>query len=104
MAKAHVYWRGISGNYGYFIYRIGTVFKDEPGNYIYAKETSTSWIPVYIGQTSSLKDRLANHEKEECAKKNGATRLHAHTQSRGEVIRLAEESDLVRKWDPVCNG
>ncbi len=59
---------------------------------------------VYIGQMSSLKDGLADHEKEACAKNEGATHVHAYINSGGEAVRLAEESDLIRRWKPVCNG
>ena len=105
MAEPDMYWEGASGKkYGYWIYEIGTTFKDTPGNYIYAKETKPRyWRPVYIGQTSSLSDRLADHDKEACAKRNGATHIHAHTSSDSERDRRAEENDLIDKWDPVCN-
>ena len=101
----NIKWKGASGEtYNYWIYQIGENFKDKPGNYIYAKETNPqSWRPVYIGQTSSLSERLADHEKEACATRNGATHIHAHTS--GELrLRRAEEDDLIEKWDPVCNG
>ena len=88
-------WRGASGQkYKYWIYLIGVNFKDEPGNYIYAKETEPRhWSPLYIGQASSLRDRLADHEKEACAVNNGAKHVHAHTSAKSENNRLG----LVRK-------
>lgn len=105
MADADIVWEGKSGNkYSYWIHKIGTGFKDAPGNYIYAKEISPGrWKPVYIGQTSSLSDRLGNHEKEGCATRNGATHIHAHTSSSSEAARLGEEIDLIKRWSPVCN-
>lgn len=106
MANPDIYWEGKSGKtYGYWIHPIGTAFKDEPGNYVFAKETQPRrWRPLYIGQTSSLRDRLADHEKEACAKRNGATHIHAHVNTAGEDARRVEESDLIQKWSPVCNG
>lgn len=97
-------WSGQSGtNYKYWIYPIGTSFKDSPGNYIYSKETKPGyWSPVYIGQTNSLQNRLSNHEKESCSKRNGATHIHVHL-SGNETSRLNEEKDLVVKWKPTCN-
>ena len=105
MANPEILWKGKSGKtYGYWIAKIGTSFKDAPGNYIYAKEVSPDhWSPVYIGQTSSLRDRLANHEKEACAKRNGATHIHNHTSSNSESTRKVEEVDLIEKWRPPCN-
>lgn len=102
--KPTILWPGKSGNtYKYWIYPIGTEFVDSPGNYIFAKETQPGhWAPIYIGQTNSLKTRLANHEKESCARRNGATHIHAHT-SGDESSRLAEEKDLITRWQPPCN-
>lgn len=100
-----VLWPGQSGKeYKYWIYPIGTTFTDKAGNYVFAKETSPGrWSPVYIGQTNSLSARLSNHEKESCAKRNGATHVHAHTSS-GENERMLEEKDLILKWRPACNN
>jgi hypothetical protein len=98
--------RGQSGTeYQYWIHRIGTYFSDEPGNYIYAKEVEPDvWQPVYIGHTSSLEDRLADDEKEACARRHGATHVHVHTTPGGEARRAAEEADLIARWTPACNG
>lgn len=105
MSKPDIHWEGESGRrYGYWIREIGTSFKDKPGNYIYAKETEPNrWRPIYIGQTGSLADRLADHEKEECALENGATHIHAHVNTGGEQARQAEETDLIRRWNTACN-
>jgi len=98
-------WPGQSGKqYKYWIHAIGTTFKEEPGNYIYAKETQPgSWKSCYIGQTKNLNERLEGHEKEACAKKQGATHIHAHTTGNGEAGRRTEEKDLILKWQPPCN-
>ena len=98
-------WVGASGTeYKYWIYPIGTNFKDEPGNYIYAKAIPQGhWAPIYIGETSSLHDRLADHEKLPCVNSHGGTHVHAHITSGGRQARLAEESDLLHRRDPPCN-
>jgi hypothetical protein len=106
MAEAPtIMWRGLSGKeYKYWIYPIGTSFKKEPGNYIFAKETRSGyWLPCYIGQTENLDERLGDHEKEACAKRNGATHIQTHLASGGEVVRKAEEKDLIQKRKPPCN-
>jgi hypothetical protein len=96
-------WRGKTCRcYTYEIYPIGTSFNEVPGNYIYAKQTATGWVPCYIGQAKSLGARLGNHEKEPSAKRHGATHIHAH-QTQTEAERLAEEADLIRYWQPPCN-
>lgn len=98
-------WEGESGNnYKYWILPIDSSFKDEPGNYIFAKETEpNTWVAVYIGQTDSLKKRLENHNEDSCVQRNGATHIHAHTNSSGEDARKSEEQDLIPKWKPTCN-
>ena len=100
-----IQWPGKSGtSYRYWIYSIGLSFKEEPSNYIFAKQTSPGhWLPSYIGQTENLDQRPGDQEKESCARRNGATHIHAHLTSGGEDIRRAEEEDLIRKWKPPCN-
>lgn len=97
-------WSGVLGHkYQYWIYPIGTQFQDKPGNYIYAKEIAPGrWAPLYIGQTESLQNRLANHEKMPCVRGNGGTHIHTHV-SGNQQARLNEETDLIRKWSPSCN-
>jgi len=98
-------WVGKSGEtYKYHVYELRFSFAaNQPGNYIFAKLNALGqWVPQYIGQTKDLKDRLNDHEKEACAKSNGATHIHAHL-NRTEAARLAEEKDLIEKHNPHCN-
>ncbi|MGA2085540.1 MAG: GIY-YIG nuclease family protein [Terracidiphilus sp.] len=100
-----VTWRGASGReYAYWVYATNTTFKDEPGNYIYAKLNSAGkWQAVYIGQTSSLSQRLASHEKEQSViHRGGATHILAHL-SPNSIARRAEEMDLIRMYNPPFN-
>ena len=96
MAERTIMWTGASGKeHKYWIHEMGTSFKDEPGNYIFAKETSPGKrTSVYIGETESLKDRLSDHEKLPCVRRHGGTHIHAHTTQGGEAVRRAEEGDL----------
>lgn len=106
MAEAPtILWPGQSGKeYKYWIYPIGTSFKEEPANYIFAKQTRPGyWSPCYIGQTQNLNQRLENHVKETCAKQQGATHIHAHLSNLDEASRRVEEKDLILKWKPPCN-
>jgi hypothetical protein len=98
-------WPGKSGtNYKYWIYPLGASLKAEGGNYIFAKEVRPGeWSPLYIGQTGDLNERFDNHHKADCIKKNGATHIHAHLNGNDDT-RLAEEADLIARWDPSCNG
>jgi hypothetical protein len=105
MTGLEISWEGASGKkYNYWIHKIDATFEDSPGNYIYAKETRPGyWRPVYIGQTSSLADCLADLEKETCAKRHGATHIHAHTNSEVDTVRISEETNLIKEWNPICN-
>ena len=100
-----IQWPGQSGSeYKYWIYPIGTGFKEVPGNYIFAKETRpNTWTPIYIGETGDLSERFDNHHKMPCIKRQGATHIHVHTSSANAAVRRTEETDLIIKWDPPCN-
>jgi hypothetical protein len=79
-------------------------FRKIAGNTILAKQTETGeWIPLYIGQTRNFDEGLAEPEKTDCAKKNGATHVHVHFSSPDQPVREAEVADLVAKWKPLCN-
>jgi hypothetical protein len=98
-------WTGKSGQqYTYEIYLIAQTFREVPGNYIFAKEVAPGrWEPTYIGQTENLNQRLGNHEKEACSKRNGATHIHAHVTNGGEAVRRSEERDLLLVYTTPCN-
>lgn len=98
-------WPGASGKtYTYYIYPWDADLAAKAGNYCFAKEVSPGkWTPLYFGQTGNFEDRFDGHHKWDCAEKRGATHIHAHLNAR-ESDRLAEESDLVKKWNPPCNG
>ena len=98
-------WTGQSGkSYTYYVYEIGTRFRDVGGNYIFAKVTpSNRWASQYIGETQSLTDRIPGHEKLPCAQRNGATHVHVH-ENNSNAARLAEEKDLIAANNPPCNA
>jgi hypothetical protein len=99
-------WTGQSGAaYRYHVYPTGTQFSAKPGNYCFAKEVSPGrYVPLYFGQTGNLSERFDSHHKMPCARAHGVTHIMAHLNESGEAARLREESDLVAKWKPACNG
>jgi len=99
-------WPGESGKtYKYYIHPLGTQLVAKPGNYAFAKQlTNGNWVSLYFGETQDLDSRFDGHHKIDCAKKNGATHLHAHLNDGSNQVRRDEETDLVRKWKPACNG
>ncbi|HEY8591910.1 MAG TPA: hypothetical protein VIL42_03485 [Sphingomicrobium sp.] len=98
-------WPGASGRtYTYHVYGVGTSFKTEPGNYIFAKVANGKWVPVYIGESECLGERCTStHHKWEAALKHGATHIHAHLNKAGLQSRLDEETDLRRNFNTPCN-
>jgi hypothetical protein len=89
-------------SYNYGVFNVGTSFKNEAGNYMFAYQGYNGWHPVYIGQSNDLGQRLANHPKWLEAKKKGATHILAHLNS-GESARMNEEADLIAFYQPPCN-
>ena len=49
--------------YMYSVRRFEDFWADVPGNYIFAKRTSSGWVPLYIGETASLPKRMARHRE-----------------------------------------
>jgi predicted GIY-YIG superfamily endonuclease len=98
-------WYGVSGKaYKYFIFPIGTAFKTVPGNYIFCKETVPgTWYPIYIGETDDLSTRFDNHEKLPCIRKYKGTHIQTHESSPSKSVRMEEEQDIIKKYDPDCN-
>lgn len=104
-AAPTITWQGASGtNYVYSIYPIGTDFTSGPGNYMFARESSQGWYAVYAGETADLSERFSNHHKMPCIKMKGATHIHVHGSSTNAQTRRNEESDIIAKWKPSCNG
>jgi hypothetical protein len=92
---------GISGaKYVYETYDINTVWNPLPGNYAFA---DAALRIKYVGQTDNFAKRFSNHEKWPEAVKYGATQILARVNQQGEIARKAEETDLIRAYNPPCN-
>jgi predicted GIY-YIG superfamily endonuclease len=98
-------WPGVSGkSYTYHVHPFGTTLKAEAGNYIYSKlNQQGQWVPLYIGETEDLDNRVTTHEKRECVRRNGVTHIHAHLTLDGLAVRLAEETDIRNNFGTPCN-
>lgn len=98
-------WTGQSGKgYRYEIHALDTEFRPLPGNYIYAVQTEEgNWVPLYVGQTRDMHQRLEGQEKLAAAIENGATHIHMHYDATGQSARCTEERDLIVRWQPPCN-
>lgn len=102
----YIDWPGKSGQtYRYwFIERFATNgINAVCGNYMFVKRAAGGWLPVYIGQAENLKERLPGHERLKEALAAGATDAMAHGSSSFEAVRIAEEKDLIQRWNPPLN-
>ena len=105
MAIQRSHWTGISGQaYRYYVHPIGKKFRSSPGNYIFARQISTtSHEAMYVGQSEDLKELSDNHPKMRCIIRKSATHLHVHEGHSDETIRATEDQDLIAHYRPPCN-
>lgn len=99
--------KGKTGQYTFEVYTADTSFNAVGGVYIFSKravdtEGKGSHTFLYIGQTDSLKDRISNHEKWPCARRNGVNCICVHRDG-SEDSRLAKEADLRAAHSTPCN-
>lgn len=99
------FFTGITGaTYQYEICDVNLTWNAVPGNYCFAKMQGMLTVaPLYFGQTENLAKRMANHNKLTLAAAYGATMVLAHVNYDGESAREAEERDLIRAYNPLCN-
>jgi hypothetical protein len=84
--------------------RVASSIMSVAGNYVFLKQLPDGkYLPVYIGQADDLSKRLPNHERFDDAVKAGASLVVTHSTPAGELPRLAEERDLIAKWNPPLN-
>ena len=99
-------WTGQSGTrYRYYIWPRGAKIEGAPpGNFLHVRVTEEGVLaPVFIAQTPDLNHRFLSQEEQDCVNRNGATQLHLHANYKAEQERIAEEADLVARWQPTCN-
>ena len=93
--------------YTYWIHHPNTNWNDVQGNFIFAKFEHHQWVPVYIGEAASLQTEFRDgyrHVREwPCIEREGATHVHAHTNSADRSARQTEVLNLRRWHYPTCN-
>ena len=82
-------------NPGQELLRIGAV-------YVFLNYQNYKPVPLYIGETTNLKERISNHEKLPCVKRHGYTHL-AIMHVPNVYERLQIETDLIRAYNTPCN-
>ena len=99
--------KGKTKTYNFGVYTTDTVFIDVGAVYIFSKRVIGSdgrgtHTFLYIGQTSSLEDRIPYHEKWPFAQRNGVNCICVH-QDDDANSRLKKEQDLLDANPTPCN-
>jgi len=90
--------------YVYSVRRFEDFWAEVPGNYIFAKRTSSGWVPLYIGETASLQKRMARyHEAWDYCCNRGASFVLAHVNLGDHKEREDEQRALMVAFDPPGN-
>jgi excinuclease UvrABC nuclease subunit len=90
--------------YKFNVHEANVEFLDIGGIYIFAGVTEQKlWIPLYIGQASSLAKRLSGHERWASAAMHGATYIHAMAVP-NESERFLIEKKLIQLYQPKLNS
>lgn len=88
----------------FIIYNPETVaWNDVAGIYIFSGlNPLNQWVPIYVGQADSFRNRIPSHERWNEAVRLGATRIHAKSvplaANRGALERL-----LIGNYQPTLN-
>ena len=91
--------------YTYEARTIDGPWHDMAGNYAFASQTEEGyWRVFYVGETSSLRQRLANHELWPEAASFGCTHVLAHDNDDGAQARQLEQRDLIKGLCPPMNS
>ena len=89
--------------YEFNVHQPNVNWSDAAGIYIFTGINQVNkWVPLYIGQASSLVERLATHEQWPEAKKLGATHIHARVVSK-QSDRDQIEKEMIQAYQPRLN-
>lgn len=96
---------GASGTqYTFWVYSWGTSLKAAGGVYlVLRKGQNGNYTILYVGQTGDLSERFDAHHKASCFNRNSKTHIAASLEN-SEAKRLSIEADLIKKYQPTCNG
>jgi len=99
--------KGKTGTYNFGVYTTDTVFIDVGAVYIFSKRTIADrrgkHAFLYIGETSSLEERIPYHEQWPCAQKYAVNCICVH-QDDDANSRINKEADLLAVSNPPCNS
>jgi excinuclease UvrABC nuclease subunit len=98
MAEPKVTWL----THEFTVYPWNTTWNVVGGVYIFSYLLENKWRAVYIGIADSFLNRLSNHDRDQEAKRLGATHVHAMVVQQ-EATRLLIEKQLIAACQPPLN-
>lgn len=94
-----VNWAG----YQFTVYNVNGDWNECGGIYIFAGlNPQHLWVPLYIGQADSFRNRIPSHEQWLPATLLGATHVHAMVVQQA-FLRDTVEATLIRTYKPTLN-
>jgi len=93
------------GNYNFEgPYENTSSLKNQSGVYVVLGRnlSSQSWNIVDIGESAMVKDRIENHDREDCWKKQGYGTLAVAVYYCNEARRMTVEKALRQQYNPPC--
>lgn len=88
--------------YEFTVYTENTNWNEVGGIYIFCGvNPQNQWVPIYIGQADSFRNRIPQHEQWNPAVRLGATRIHALVV--GQQQRDVIEQQLIQLYQPRLN-
>jgi len=90
-------------SYDFLVYDPNATWNDIAGIYIFCGLNAQNlWVPLYVGQTDSFRNRIPSHDKWTLALQRGATHVHAMVVPQA-ATRDMIEKDLIGRLQPPLN-
>ena len=84
-------------------YSSPSVLYSEPGVYVILCKTNDSYKVLDVGESGNMKERVENHDRKDCWKKNcKSTIVYAEMKEADEDRRKKIEKTIRNKTDPPC--
>lgn len=69
---------------------------------ILGRSGNSSWSVVDVGESSSVRDRVENHDRQDCWNRQRHAQLNVCALYLNETQRLTVEGELRSKFNPPC--
>lgn len=89
--------------YEFHSYAPNSPWNDVAGVYIFCGvNAQNQWVPLYVGQAESIRDRFSSHEKWNPAVLRGASRVHVRVIPQAAARDVVERA-LIKAYQPPLN-